>query len=168
MHIQNKSRKPFVSLTIATALTFSLIGKAPLAKAQGVDPEKALDQMFNGFVLVDRSKMDEEIRDDIIAAIGHSSKMAAEVRKLFKIDRMILVGVSDEVATVEPVKEAMAKNKEGLIELRQAVEGSALLYNMLESRGLLMSDLVAAEFLGESNIRLYVTGNPEAQTTDSP
>jgi hypothetical protein len=158
MHIQEKSRNPFVSLTIA----LSLIGQAPLAEAQGVDPEKALDQMFDGSVLVDHSKTDDEIRDEVIAAIGHSSDMAEEVRKLFKIDRMILVGVSDEVATAEPVKEAMAKNEEGLIELRQAVEGSALLYNMLESRGLLMSDLVAAEFLGENNIRLYVTGNPEA------
>ena len=118
MHIQEKSRNLFVSLTLA----LSLIGLAPLAAAQGVDPEKAFDQMFHGSVLVDHSKTDEAIRDEVIAAIGHSSDMAEEVRKLFKIDRMILVGVSDEVATAEPVNEAMAKNEEGLIELRQAVE----------------------------------------------
>jgi hypothetical protein len=109
-----------------------------------------------------RTAADNEAR--IIAAIGKAPESAAMVRKTTSVDKVDIVFLADSAASEGGLPAAIAKavsaHKADLTELRNEVEGNAILYHAVDSRHVLMRDIVAVEFKDPHNVVIYAAAKP--------
>jgi hypothetical protein len=105
-----------------------------------------------------------ESQTKIIAAIGQASQSADMVRKTTEVDKIDIVFLADSTASQGGLPAAIAKavetHKADLAELRNEVEGNAILYHAADSRHVLMRDIIAVEFKDPRNVVIYAAANP--------
>ncbi|MCC0040313.1 MAG: hypothetical protein H6893_15290 [Brucellaceae bacterium] len=130
--------------------------------AQGLEADGAIETIVGSDVKTgeERAKADPE---RIIAAIGQSRANAGKIRMLFNLDELEIVYLPDLAAEGEnsEIGKALDTNKDHIEELRQAIEGSAIFYHAIDSRSLLLRDIVAVEFHHDnSTATIFSTSEP--------
>ena len=144
-------------LTLLVALHHSLP-----SLAQGLEADGAIETIVGSDVKTgeERAKADPE---RIIAAIGQSRANAGKIRMLFNLDELEIVYLPDLAAEGEnsEIGKALDTNKDHIEELRQAIEGSAIFYHAIDSRSLLLRDIVAVEFHDDNTtVTIFSTSEP--------
>ncbi|MDZ5697218.1 hypothetical protein [Chelativorans sp. M5D2P16] len=145
-------------LPLVVALMFLL---APLANlpllAQGLESEEAIDAIVGSDVKTEEVSREEQI-DRVVAAIENTREGAEAVRKAFSLDTLeiVLLPRAKEDGAIE---EAVSEHEEEIELLRQSIEGSAMFYHAIDSRGIMLRDIVAVEF-GEDNVVTIFVDEP--------
>lgn len=99
----------------------------------------------------------------VIAAIDKSADNVAVVRKTTMLDQVDIVFLADSALTEggppDAIQAKLAEKEADIIRLRQEIEGSAMLYHALNSRQVLLRDVVAVEFQ-DSKAVIYAAAKP--------
>lgn len=100
----------------------------------------------------------------VIAAIDKTPDSITKVRKTSSLDKVDIVFLADSTVTDGgPPAEIANKVQERaaeISELRQEIEGNAMLYHALDSRQILMRDVLAVEFDDENGVIIYAAAKP--------
>lgn len=129
--------------------------------SQGLDAQETIETIVGSQVETaeETAATDEE---GIVAAIESSLDNAAEVRKRFLIDNVRIVFLPDladkEKAAQTPVGLAMEKFSAEISKLREDIQGSAIFYHAINSRSILLNDIVAVQFGDNNDVTILVAG----------
>jgi hypothetical protein len=147
---------------IIHALLLTTITTVP-AGAQGLDAEGAIDTIIGSEV----SEQETTATADpakVMSAIDKAGENADKVRKLTQANRVEIVFLSDSTASEGgPPPEIEAKLKERdaeVTQLRKELEGNALLYYAIDSRQVLMRDVLAIEIGDDQTVMIYAAAKP--------
>ena len=125
--------------------------------AQGLDAEGAIDTIVGSEVeTTEKAAAADEER--IIEAIESSAANAAEVRKRFAIDNLQIVFLPDLDEEGAAIKAKMEEFGDQIASLREAIQGSAIFYYAIDSRSVLLNDIVALELGEENDVTIFVAG----------
>lgn len=145
---------------LAAFLALMLLASVPNMQlfAQGLDADGAIDTIVGSDVTTgeERTKADES---RILAAIEASSDNASGVRKKFALDHVEIIFLSDLGKEEGAVEASMAENKSRIVELQEAIQGSAMFYHAIDSRSVLLKDIVALEFDDKNGVTIFVAGS---------
>lgn len=128
------------------------------AIAQGLESEGAIETIVGGEVNTEEKSAQAESKR-VLASIGNSLEAAQKVRRAFNIDEVDIIFLPEVGEGVSGIAEAREANAEAIEELQLAIEGSAIFYHALDSREILVRDVVALEF-GEDDLTatIFVAG----------
>ena len=155
------------SLIHVTALAAMLMTALPTIAplAQGLDAEGAIDAIV-GTEVEEEATRAEADPDRVVAAIEKASESIAEVRKTIALDKLDIVFVQDAAATAggppPVIQQALDANADDITALRAELEGNAMLYHAVNSRQVLMRDVLAVEFNDERHVTIFVAA-PEPE-----
>lgn len=126
--------------------------------AQGLDSEGAIEAIIGSEVTTGEETAEaDEAR--IIAAIENTGEAAAEVRRKFALDHVEIIFLPDlgEASTV--VEARMEEFSDRIEELRAEIQASAIFFHALDSRSVLLTDVVAVEFDDDNGVTIFVSGS---------
>jgi hypothetical protein len=144
----------------ASALVCVSLACAPAAaqQGQGTENQKAVDTIVGTKVQEEEGQASVDA-GRVIAAIEKTQESIAAIRKTSKLDKVDIVFLADAAATEGgPPPEIEAKVKEyeeEITELRKELEGNAMLFHAIDSRQILVRDVLAVEFDGEAAAVIY-------------
>lgn len=131
--------------------------------AQGTDNKEAIDAIVGSKVEEAETRTATDAAK-VIAAIDKAAEATELVRKVSKLDKVEIVFLTDAAATEGgPPPEIQAKvdeRKAEIAELRKELEGNAMLFHAIDSRQILMQDVLAVAFDGEQSVTIYTAGKP--------
>lgn len=146
-------------LPILMALAFML---APLAQhslmAQGLDSEEAIDKIIGSDVKTEETNKDDQT-ERVVAAIDNTLQNAEAVRKAFNLDTLEIVFLPDIGRENGAIEEAIESHADEIASLRESIEGSAMFYHAVDSRDILLRNIVAVEFEEDGNVTIFVEGD---------
>lgn len=153
---------------LAIVLAGSLGLAALPALAQGLDSEGAIDTIVGSDVKTEeKSAADEGER--VIAAIEATMDNAQIVRRAFNIDEVEIVFLPEVGEGDSGITEKREEFSDQIVELQQSIEGSAIFYHAVDSRQILVRDIVAIEFANENRTAtIFVAGAAPAAATPQP
>ncbi|MBL0934701.1 MAG: hypothetical protein IBJ07_08110 [Rhizobiaceae bacterium] len=158
------------ALALVLAGAFGLAALPALA--QGLDSEGAIDTIIGSDVKTEeKSAVDESER--VIAAIEATMDNAQLVRRAFNIDEVEIVFLPEVGPEVDAGDSGITEKREEfadqIVELQQSIEGSAIFYHAVDSRQILVRDIVAIEFANENRTAtIFVAGAaPEGATSST-
>ncbi|WP_052161126.1 hypothetical protein [Hoeflea sp. BAL378] len=146
----------------AMVLLAASVQAAPV-HAQGVTDQEAVDRIVGSQV------NEEEVRSEagderVIAAIEKLSDNIDIVRKITALDRVDIVYMPDssriEGGPPEKIASKLSEHSETVATLRRELEGNALLYHAINSKNILVQDVLAIEFDGEKNLIIFAAAKP--------
>jgi hypothetical protein len=144
----------------AAAMLLAMTPGAAL-QAQSFDTRQSVDQIVGSEIKEEEtSAAADESR--IIDAIEHTSDNIAIVRKTTALDKVDIVFLPDAAEKgLPPAIDAKAKeHKDEIAALRQELEGNAMLYHAIDSRRLMLRDVVAVEFDGKRGVVIFAAAKP--------
>lgn len=148
----------------ASLLCVLLVG-GPAVAQQGTGNKDAIDTIVGTEVREEEAQASADA-GKVIAAIEKTRDQIAIVRKTSKLDRVDIVFLADAAATEGgPPPEIETKVKEheaDIAELRQEIESNAMLFHAIDSRQILMRDVLAVEFRGEDAVVIYAAAQKPA------
>ncbi|MGB3503446.1 MAG: hypothetical protein WBA44_17625 [Mesorhizobium sp.] len=148
-------------LTMA-AIAFAL-GAATTGIASAQTAPAATVDAIIGSKVTQEQKSASADRARVLEAIEQSAQNAEKVRKLTRTSKVDLVFLADAAqAEGGPPADIDAKLKERASEvkaLRQEIEGNAILFHAIDSRQVLLRDVLAVEF-GDDTVAIYVAAKP--------
>lgn len=132
-------------------------------QAQGIDTPGAVETIIGSDVHEEEVTAEAET-ERVVAAIEKSTENIENVRKVTNLDRLDIVFLSD-AATTEggPPEEIAAKldeYSEEIGDLRHELEGNAMLYHAINSRNVLIRDVLAIEFDDQNRAVIYAAAKP--------
>ncbi len=133
------------------------------AFAQGLDAEGAIDAIVGSEIREQESSASAD-HGRIVEAIDRAGESAEAVRKVTDVRSVDIVFLPDAAATEGgPPSEIDAKLKEReseIASLRQEIEGNALLFHAIDSRQVLMRDVLAVEIGDDRRVVVYAAAKP--------
>lgn len=153
-----------ISLVRALALaSATCIALAASAHAQGTESKETVDAIVG-------SEVEEEQVDaatdaaEVIAAIDKTAEAIDTVRKVSKLDKVEIVLLTDAASSEGgPPPDIAAKVKEKqaqVTELRRELEGNAMLFHAIDSRQILVNDVLAVSFDHPGAVIIYAAAKP--------
>lgn len=134
-------------------------------KAQGLKSPQAIDAIIGSEVEQEEVPVAADT-ERVIAAIEKSVENAATVRKTTNLDRVDIVFLSDAALTEgglpAEIDAKIKANQAAVTELRQELEGNAMLYHAIDSRNVLIRDVLAIEF-DQRSVVIFAAAKPPAQ-----
>ena len=131
--------------------------------AQGLESPEAIDTIIGTEVEEEEARATADA-GKVVAAIEKTGESIATVRKTSKLDKVDIVFLSDAAVTEGgPPPEIEAKIKEHeeeIAELRKELEGNAMLYHAIDSRQILLRDVLAVEFDDKNGVVIYAAAKP--------
>jgi hypothetical protein len=150
-------RHVFCATLIVTALT--CCG----ALAQGLQTDGAIDAIVGSEVREQESTASAD-HGKIVEAIDRAGESAEAVRKVTDVRSVDIVFLPDAAVTEGgPPSEIEAKLKEReseITSLRQEIEGNALLFHAIDSRQVLMRDVLGIEIGDDKRVVVYAAAKP--------
>ena len=153
-----KSDRRRLVLPLALLLA-GMPGQAPLA--QGLDAQETIETIVGSPV----ETAEEAIGADeagIIAAIENSLDNATDIRKRFTLDNVRIVFLPDlaekDGAAQNRVRAVMEKYRSEIITLQESIQGSAIFYHAVNSRSILLNNIVAVQFTDKNDVTIFVAG----------
>lgn len=122
--------------------------------AQGLDREEAIDAIVGSDVKTAETGKEAQV-DRVVTAVENAMESTQEVRKAFSLDTLEIVFVPELAGRVE---EAVSEHDEEIEALRDAIEGSAMFYHAVDSRSIMLSDIIAVEFADDNTVTIFVHG----------
>ena len=147
------------------AMAAFLAAAAPVhpLNAQGLESEQAIDTIIGTEVGEEESRAATDAKK-VIAAIEKTRDAISTVRKTSTLDKVDIVFLADAAATEGgPPPEIEAKveeHQEEIDELRKELEGNAMLYHAIDSREILLRDVLAVEFDDANGVVIYAAAKP--------
>lgn len=133
------------------------------AFAQGLQTEGAIDAIVGSEVREQESTARAD-RAKIVEAIDRAGESAEAVRKVTDVKSVDIVFLPDaSIAEGGPPSEIEAKLKEReseITSLRQEIEGNALLFHAIDSRQVLMRDVLGIEIGDDKRVVVYAAAKP--------
>ncbi len=152
-------RGPYDNAVLLLAMIAFLL--APLAQgpllAQGLQSEEAIDAIVGSDVKTEESTKDNQV-DRILTAIESAQQSADRVRKTFALDTLEIVFLPDLGDEAGAIEKAIEEHQPQIEALRDAIEGSAMFYHAIDSRQILLPDVVAVEFAQDESVTIFVDG----------
>lgn len=145
----------------ATAFLFAASPNVVLL-AQGLDSEQAIEAIVGSEIETAEEPAAAE-RDRIIAAIENTVANTSEVRKKFSLDSVEIIFLPDIGEDATAIQAAIEEREEEIEALREAIEGSAMFFHAVDSRSVLLRDVVAMEFDDANGVTIFVAGREPAQ-----
>jgi len=131
--------------------------------AQSLESTDAVEKIIGSEVAEEESRAAADA-GKIIAAIDKTRDNIGTIRKTSKLDKVDIVFLADAAVTEGgPPPEIEAKVREHedeIAELRQEIEGNAMLYHAIDSRQVLTRDVLAVAFEGASRIVIHAAAKP--------
>ncbi len=149
-------RPGLVHLAAALALMLAVAPGSPLM-AQGLDAEGAIDAIVGSEVNTNEEAVTDD-GDRIVAAIERTAENTGEVRKRFAIDRVDIVFLPDFGDEETEVEAKAAEFGDQIAALRTEIQGSAIFYHAVDSRSVLLTDVIALEFDDDNGVTIFVAG----------
>lgn len=149
------------SILAPTVIAAALALTAPIANAQGVEADGARDTIIGSDVQTGEVSADDD-RGRILEAIGNTSETTQEVRRRFNLGDVSIVLLSDINTTDGPIAEALEANGEAIDELRIALESSAMFFHAIDSRSVLLQNVLALEF-EDDDVIIFAIGGGEVR-----
>lgn len=148
------------SVVIAIAMA---PGPSTIAGAQGLDNPEAIDSIVGSDVHEDEQEAAAET-DRLIAAIEKSGENISNVRKINNLDKVDIVFLPDAAQTEggppPEIEQKLEEHAEEIEQMRQELEGNAMLYHAIDSRQILIRDILALEFDDENGVVIYAAAKP--------
>ena len=145
-------------MVVAASLLCALLCGGPAVAQQGTESKEAIDTIIGTEVQEEEAQASADA-GKVIAAIEKTREQIALVRKTSKLDKVDIVFLADAAPTEGgPPPEIETKVKEheaDIAELRQEIEGNAMLFHAIDSRQILMRDVLAVEFQGQDAVVIY-------------
>ena len=136
----------------------------PLAEhplfAQGLRSEEAVDAIVGSDVQTEEASQDKE-HGRLLAAIEKTSDSAVRVRKAVSLETLEIVFVPDLKNGTGAVEQAIAQREAEMKELRESIEGNAMLYHAIDSRQILLQNVLAVEFSAGESVTIFVNGKEQ-------
>ncbi|MET3791264.1 hypothetical protein [Aquamicrobium terrae] len=151
-------------LFLLLTLTVAIMPNSRLT-AQGLDAEGALDTIIGSDVNTKEEPVAAE-EGRIVAAIEQTPKNISEVRRRFTIDRVDIVFLPDFGDGDSTVQAKLAEFDGQIVEMRKEIEGSAIFFHALNSRSVLLRDVVALEFDDANGVTIFVAGGKQGTNVD--
>lgn len=133
------------------------------ALAQGLQTEGAIDAIVGSEVREQESTASAD-HGKILEAIDKAAESAEAVRKVTDVRSVDIVFLPDAAATEGgPPSKIDAKLKEreaDITTLRQEIEGNALLFHAIDSRQVLMRDVLGIEIGNDRRVVVYAAAKP--------
>lgn len=124
--------------------------------AQGLDAEGAIDTIVGSDVKTGEEAAAAD-QERLIGAIENTSDNISEVRKKFSLDELEIIFLPD-IEEQAALQAKIAEYENLIVELRQAIEGSAMFYHAVNSKGVLLRDVIALEFDDQNGATIFVQG----------
>lgn len=145
----------------------AMIVLAPVSQlvAQGLNTEEAIEAILGSSV----NTTEEHLADDedrIIAAIERTPENTSEVRRRFNVDRIDIVFVPEFGEEETAVETKAAEFDVQIAELRNEIQGSAIFYHAVDSRSVLLTDVIALEFDDDNGVTIFVAGSEPSTKTE--
>jgi len=141
---------------------------ASFAAAAGPAAAQSLDDTTVKSII--GSKVEEEKastaaeENKILAAIDKTTEATGQVRKTSAVDKVDIVLLADSARTEGGPPPAIAgkieQHRDEIALLRQEVEANALLFHALDSRGVLIGEVLAVGFDGPRKVTVYAAAKP--------
>jgi len=147
---------PMALLRIAAIGTATLGTAMPPCLAQGLDSEQAIETIIGSKVEEQQSSAGEEARR-VVAAIERTDEAIAAVRKLTNVGKLEIIYLPDAAEGGAPpaVREAVSRHEKDIVELRKQIESNAMLFHAIDSRSLLMRDVLAVDVAAPDAVVIY-------------
>ena len=150
---------------IAAAAFLAATAAQPSLAQSGLGNEQAIDTIVG----TDVGEEESEAATDsgkVIAAIEKTRDSIGRIRKTSTLDKVDIVFLADAAATEggpPPEIEAKVKQHEAdIAELRQELEGNAMLYHALDSRQIMVRDILAVDFDDSNGVVIYAAARKPA------
>ncbi len=100
----------------------------------------------------------------VVAAIDKTTEATSQVRKTSSVDKVDIVLLADSARTEGGPPPVIAgkieQHRAEIALLRQEVEANALLFHALDSRRVLIGDVLAVAFDGPKKVTVYAAAKP--------
>ncbi|MVA96727.1 hypothetical protein GN330_05635 [Nitratireductor sp. CAU 1489] len=147
-------------MTVGALLFAAALSVTPLA-AQGLDSEKAIDTIVGSDVVEEEQQAAAE-PERIVKAIENTAQNAREVRRKFNLERIDIVFLPDAAENRAPseIDGKLKEYAEEIADLRREIEGNAMLYHAIDSRSVMVKDVLAVEFDGQNGATVFAAAKP--------
>jgi len=143
---------------------FLVIAAAPFpAFAQGLESEQTIDTIIGSEVQEEESHSTADL-GKAVAAIEKTREAIRTVRKTSNLDTVDIVVLGDAAAPEggppPEIDEKIKEHEDDIAELRQELEGNAMLYHAIDSRQIRFRDIFAVEFDDAKGVVIYAAARP--------
>jgi len=149
-------------LTMAVVLLLLAAMMVSRLHAQGLQSPETIDKIIGSEVQEEQMEAAAEM-DRVIKAIEMTADNISTVRKATALDKIDIVFLTDAAATEggppAAISAKLEEHKEEIVQLRQELEANAMLYRAIDSRQILLRDILAVEFVGR-DVVIYAATKP--------
>ncbi|MER9336724.1 hypothetical protein NKJ06_22450 [Mesorhizobium sp. M0293] len=146
----------------AVAATAFLAATGPVA-GQGVESTETVNRIIGSQVKQEEAKATAEA-GNVNIAIDRTRENIGMVRKTSKLDKVDIVFLTDAARTEggppAVIESKIKQHQDDIAELRKEIEANALLFNAIESRRVLVQDVLAVEFDDPGKVVIYAAAKP--------
>lgn len=157
-------------LSSAAAL-IALLNSEP-SMGQGLESENTIEAIVQAPVREEEQRAAADPAK-VVAAIEKTDENISAVRKLTSLDRLDIIFLADATAAEggppQEIVDKLNEKSEAVGILRQEIEGNALLYHAVNSRQVLMQDVLGIELsdAGETVV-IYAAAKPASGAATDP
>ncbi|MER8752446.1 hypothetical protein NKH57_24835 [Mesorhizobium sp. M1050] len=149
----------------AVAAMALLAAADPVAglKAQGLESTETVNRIVGSEIKQEEAKTTAEA-GNVNTAIDRTRENIGLVRKTSKLDKVDIVFLTDAARTEggppAVIESKIKQHQDDITELRKEIEANALLFNAIESRRVLVQDVLAVEFDDPGKVVIYAAAKP--------
>lgn len=131
--------------------------------AQGLESEQTIDTIIGSKVQEEESQSTADV-GKAVAAIEKTREAIRTVRKTSNLDTVDIIVLGDaagpEGGPPAEIGEKIREHEDEIAELRQELEGNAMLYHAIDSRQIRFRDIFAVEFDDAKGVVIYAAARP--------
>jgi|UniRef100_Q11BA8 hypothetical protein len=146
------------TLFLVAAFTFLLLPISQQPLAQGLQSQESIDAIVGSDVKTEETTKNAQV-ERILTAIQMTQDSAERVRKAFTVNELEIVFLPDLGKETGAIEKAIEEHEADIEVLRDSIEGSAMFYHAIDSRQILLQDVVAMEFGTDDRATIFVTGD---------
>lgn len=149
---------------LARSVTVALLASFPVLSVDAQPTSEEAIEAIVGSPVSEHQAGSAADEKRILAAMAKTVQNTRAVRKTSSLENLEIVFLPDAAKAAggpPPAIEAeLAEREEEIKALREEIQSNAMLYHALDSRQVLVSDVVAVEFDGPDKMALYVAARP--------
>jgi hypothetical protein len=147
---------------LSSAMAFLALLNAEGASAQGLESPETIDAIVGTPVHEEEAQAAADT-GKVIAAIEKTAENIGTVRKTTNLDSVDIVFLADAAPTEggppDEIEAKLREHEEDIGRLRQEIEGNAMLFHAIDSRQLLLRQILGIEFKDNAAI-IYAAAKP--------
>jgi len=134
---------------LSSALTLLALLNPDIASAQGLESSETIEAIVGTPVREEEAEAEADA-GKVMAAIDNTADNISIVRKTTVLERLDIVFLADaamiEGGPPDAIQAKLAEHEDEITQLREEIEGNAMLFHAIDSRQVLMRNILAVEF----------------------